>query len=55
MFHMKYILFYCIETFLPQASRSAGAQGVTVKSTRCGFDLFTFICSFLRSGVEARR
>ena len=33
---------------------------MTVKSTGCGFDphskyIFTFICSFLRSGVKAKR
>ena len=45
-----------------EASRGAGAQSVTVKSTGCEFDahskrkkyLLTFIFSFLRFSVEAK-
>ena len=45
-----------------EASRGAGAQGLTVKPPGCGFDphtevkyLLKFIFPFLRSGVEDKR
>ena len=44
-----------------EANRGAGAQGVTVKPTGCGFDshsrryLLKIIFPFLRSGVKDKR
>ena len=49
-----------VGTSIIEASRGAVTQSVTVTLTGCGFDphtkyLFTFIFSFLRFGIEAKR
>ena len=56
-YYKKYV--FCIMIMIPEASRSAAAQSVTVKPIGCAFEemkyLLKFIFPSLRSGVEAKR